>query len=79
MPYAHQDYCNCGPDTAACIWDIETAAYRCNDPQLSQPRLSAFSLDEGLLDLQPWRGTERQIKNFDEGQIRQFVEEQMPF
>merc|ERR1712224_376500 len=60
MPYAHQDYCSCGAGGPTCTWDSQKESFYCVEPLPSPPpRLSAENLAEGLLDLQPWRGTER--------------------
>merc|ERR1740121_2364417 len=62
MPYAHQDYCSCGAGGPDCRWDLQAAAYRCPEGQGTLPvgAVETTSLDEDLLDLQPWRGTDRQ-------------------
>ena len=31
MPYAHQDFCSCGPQAARCIWRPEKHEYACED------------------------------------------------
>merc|ERR1711974_547520 len=78
LPYAHQDYCSCGPGAKACVWDKQLAAFQCPEVPSDAPRIVASSLHEGLLDLQPWRGTERQRRNFDSNQILHFISEQLP-
>lgn len=78
LPYAHQDFCSCGAGARPCAWDKDAKVYRCDDP--AAPRAFAtLSLEAGLLDLQPWRGSERQVQNFDAAQFRQFVEEHSSF
>merc|ERR1712224_779081 len=64
LPYAHQDFCSCGPVTEPCIWNSSSGIYGCDGGEPGTARLAVGSLAEGLLDLQPWRGTERQIKQF---------------
>ena len=83
LPYAHQDYCSCGPGprAAPCLWDASAERFRCEASGLGAaegPRLAAGDLDEGLLDLQPWRGTDRQRERFSASDIVRFVAEQMP-
>lgn len=79
MPYAHQDYCSCGAGGPSCTWDAQSEAWLCQEQvQPPPPRLSAEPLDEGLLDLQPWRGTARQKKNFDPASVHKFVAEHQP-
>merc|ERR1712216_577463 len=61
MPYAHQDFCSCGAGGPSCTWNSQNGSFHCvESSELSSPRLSAGELHEGLLDLQPWRGTARQ-------------------
>lgn len=80
LPYAHQDYCSCGAGGPSCTWNDKTEMYECLESSQHQPpRLSADSLAEGLLDLQPWRGTDRQKRNFNPDAIHQFVAEHVPF
>lgn len=59
LPYAHQDFCSCGAGRA-CQWISEKEEYTCDEK--SEPAAIAMEeLAEGLLDLQPWRGSARQL------------------
>lgn len=77
LPYAHQDYCSCGPGALPCRWDKQLRLHVCEDAATPRP-IAAGDLAEGLLDLQPWRGTARQKQRFRPNDIHQFVQEQMP-
>eukprot|EP00913_Durusdinium_trenchii_P012297 g11546.t1 len=66
MPYAHQDFCSCGPGMPKCTWDAVKQEYFCEAPAGAgaSHMPAAFTLEElseGLLDLQPWRGSARQL------------------
>eukprot|EP00929_Paragymnodinium_shiwhaense_P086827 TRINITY_DN47242_c0_g1_i1.p1 TRINITY_DN47242_c0_g1~~TRINITY_DN47242_c0_g1_i1.p1 ORF type:complete len:1081 (-),score=242.82 TRINITY_DN47242_c0_g1_i1:561-3803(-) len=77
LPYAHQDFCSCGANAEPCSWDASQKMYVCPEGQLGAFALK--DLGEGLMHLQPWRGTDWQHKAFKEEDIRTFVEEQIPF
>merc|ERR1712151_243468 len=77
LPYAHQDYCSCGPGAAPCSWESSAATYSCRpqdeatfDP--ASPSVVLEDLAQGLLDLQPWRGTERQRQRFKPADVYNF-------
>lgn len=74
LPYAHQDFCSCGPGAAPCEWNAERGLMWCM-PVASEESvgIAAGDLAEALLDLQPWRGTERQRRQFQAEEIREFV------
>lgn len=77
LPYAHQDFCSCGPGAGPCKWNSDRGLHTCENADV--PRgIATGELAEGLLDLQPWRGTDRQKRQFAPEQIQQFVAEQMP-
>jgi len=77
LPYAHQDYCSCGPGAPLCVKDPHSGILACNQTasSLALPPINLGDLAEGLLDLQPWRGTERQKKGFAAGDVHKFVQE----
>merc|ERR1712072_448031 len=64
LPYAHQDYCSCA-GAGACTWDAVKKSYNCQEAGEGSGKVGVDDLAIGLLDLQPWRGTERQKKRFD--------------
>jgi len=75
LPYAHQDSCSCGAGAPPCR--LREGA-RFADSCAEGGGVRFEDLAEGLLDLQPWRGTDRQRKKFAHADIVQFVEEQLP-
>eukprot|EP00928_Gymnodinium_smaydae_P018354 TRINITY_DN16991_c0_g1_i2.p1 TRINITY_DN16991_c0_g1~~TRINITY_DN16991_c0_g1_i2.p1 ORF type:complete len:803 (-),score=145.33 TRINITY_DN16991_c0_g1_i2:30-2438(-) len=86
LPYAHQDFCSCGAGAAPCRWRPELSAYDCPDADASvagrqrpSGSVAVGDLADGLLQLQPWRGTEWQKEAFDAEEIRNFVSEQITF
>eukprot|EP00446_Apocalathium_sp_SHHI-4_P093117 CAMPEP_0177451606 /NCGR_PEP_ID=MMETSP0369-20130122/9863_1 /TAXON_ID=447022 ORGANISM="Scrippsiella hangoei-like, Strain SHHI-4" /NCGR_SAMPLE_ID=MMETSP0369 /ASSEMBLY_ACC=CAM_ASM_000364 /LENGTH=165 /DNA_ID=CAMNT_0018924221 /DNA_START=98 /DNA_END=592 /DNA_ORIENTATION=- len=80
MPYAHQDYCSCGHGAPACRLDKTQGRffYTCDEvaPGADPPAIGVGDLAEGLLDLQPWRGTDRQKQRFKISDVRDFVDQQ---
>lgn len=72
LPYAHQDYCSCGAGAPPCQWHPERGAKWCGEDARNGD-IRAGDLGEALLDLQPWRGTERQRKQFKADEIRDFM------
>lgn len=71
MPYAHQDFCSCGPGQQSCTWLKEKQEYTCQDVTPEEFRLE--ELAEGLLDLQPWRGSARQLSRQAEMDVYRFA------
>eukprot|EP00927_Polykrikos_kofoidii_P025397 TRINITY_DN22822_c1_g1_i1.p1 TRINITY_DN22822_c1_g1~~TRINITY_DN22822_c1_g1_i1.p1 ORF type:complete len:1157 (+),score=118.66 TRINITY_DN22822_c1_g1_i1:311-3472(+) len=78
MPYAHQDFCSCGADAAACSWDAGRHRHECIDNGVAG-KISARDLADGLLRLQPWRGADWQRSAFNDKDIRDFIDDQMTF
>ncbi|CAK9097080.1 unnamed protein product [Durusdinium trenchii] len=78
MPYAHQDFCSCGPGMPKCTWDAVKQEYFCEAPAGAgaSHMPAAFTLEElseGLLDLQPWRGSARQLSRRADMEVYRFA------
>ena len=71
MPYAHQDFCSCGPGAPSCTWDSKKQEYICEN--VTPKEFTLEELSEGLLDLQPWRGSARQLSRQAEMDVYRFA------
>ncbi|CAE8610896.1 unnamed protein product [Polarella glacialis] len=77
LPYAHQDFCSCGPGGPKCEWDVTHSQFRCREDALGPvPRAKTEDLFEGLLDLQPWRGSDRQKERAAQKAMERFVQDE---
>ncbi|CAJ1383667.1 unnamed protein product [Effrenium voratum] len=81
LPYAHQDHCSCGAKEPPCRWSPEHQEYQCpGTPRLPAEagaeratRVALEELSEGLLDLQPWRASPRQLSRQSELDLYNFA------